>query len=182
MVTKAPAWPADRVERRPLSSLIAYANNARSHSEEQIAQIASSIDEWGWTIPVLVDEAGEIIAGHGRVLAARELRIEEVPVIIARGWSDAQKRAYRIADNKLTLNGEWDEALLAGELADLQALDFSLDLTGFDPEELDSILVVPAVAEADPPEHFATYNESIETAHQCPKCGYRWSGKSGGDE
>ena len=97
--------------------LIPNARNARTHSDEQIAQIAASIKEWGWTIPVLVDEAGGIIAGHGRVLAAQLLGIETVPVMIA-GWSDAKKRAYMLADNKLTLNGDWDLEQLAIEIGD----------------------------------------------------------------
>jgi ParB-like chromosome segregation protein Spo0J len=96
--------------------LIPYARNARTHAEDQVAQIAASIREWGWTNPVLVGEDGTIIAGHGRVLAARKLRIPDVPVMVAAGWSDAQKRAYTIADNKLTLNGGWDQDLLALEL------------------------------------------------------------------
>ena len=87
-------WPADKVERRPIDALIPYARNARTHSEEQVAQIAASIREWGWTVPVLVDETGGIIAGHGRVLAARKLGLAEVPVMVAAGWSEAQKRAY----------------------------------------------------------------------------------------
>ena len=112
-------WPADKVERWPLDRLVPYARNARTHSDAQVAQIAGSIREWGWTKPVLVDENG-IIAGHGRVLAARKLGLTEVPVMVARGWSEAQKRAYVIADNKLALNAGWDEELLRLELADLQ--------------------------------------------------------------
>ena len=104
-------WPADRVERWPLDKLVPYARNARTHSEEQVAQIAASMREWGWTNPVLVDEAGMIIAGHGRVLAARKLGIGEVPVMIARGWTEAQKRAYVLADNQLALNAAWDGKL-----------------------------------------------------------------------
>jgi ParB-like chromosome segregation protein Spo0J len=91
---------------------VPYARNVRTHSDAQVSQIAASIREWGWTNPVLVAEDGTIIAGHGRVLAARRLRIEDVPVMLAAGWTDAQKRAYAIADNKLTLNGGWDEELL----------------------------------------------------------------------
>ena len=87
-----PSWPADKVERRSVASLIPYARNARTHSDEQVAQIAASIREWGWTTPVLVDEAGQIIAGHGRVMAARKLGITEVPVMVAAGWSAAQPR------------------------------------------------------------------------------------------
>jgi ParB-like chromosome segregation protein Spo0J len=106
-------WPADAVERRPLASLVPAARNARTHSDEQVAQIAASIGEWGWTVPVLVDEAGTIIAGHGRVLAAAKIGLSDVPVMVARGWTDAQKRAYVIADNKLAENAGWDEAVAA---------------------------------------------------------------------
>src|SRR4051794_26234503 len=88
------AWPADHVERWPIERLIPFARNARTHSETQVSQIAASIREWGWTNPVLVGEDGTIIAGHGRVLAARKLRIPGVPVMVAAGWSEAQKRAY----------------------------------------------------------------------------------------
>jgi DNA modification methylase len=125
------AWPADQVERWPIDRLIPYVRNARTHSEGQVAQIAASIREWGWTNPVLVDEDGTVIAGHGRVLAARKLRIPDVPVMVATGWSDAQKRAYTIADNKLTLNGGWDDELLGLELGELEVLGFDLDLIGF---------------------------------------------------
>src|SRR4030088_1449365 len=113
------AWPADHVERWPTERLIPFARNARTHSDTQVSQIASSIREWGWTNPVLVAENGTIIAGHGRVLAARKLRITDVPVMIASDWTDAQKRAYAIADNKLTLNGGWDEELLGLSLRSL---------------------------------------------------------------
>jgi DNA modification methylase len=134
------AWPADQVERWPLSKLIPFARNARTHSREQIKQIAASMTEWGWTVPVLIDEAGGIIAGHARCLAAELLGYDEAPVMIARGWSDAKKRAYVLADNKLALNAGWDEALLAGELAELEGLGFNLALTGFAVGEIDSLL------------------------------------------
>src|SRR6478752_10203466 len=135
-----PAWPADAVERRPVAALVPYARNARTHSPEQVAQIAASIREWGWTVPVLIDEAGTIIAGHGRVLAAQSLGIAEVPVMIAAGWSEAQKRAYVIADNKLALNAGWDAELLPVELGDLKELGFDLGLTGFGELELGKLL------------------------------------------
>ena len=106
-------WPADAVERRSVTALLPYIRNARTHSDEQVAQIAASIREWGWTMPVLVDEAGTIIAGHGRVLAAQRLGLREVPVMVAAGWSEAKRRAYVIADNKLALNAGWDEELLS---------------------------------------------------------------------
>lgn len=133
-------WPADRIERWPLSRLVPFARNARTHSASQIDQIAASMREWGWTNPVLVDEAGMIIAGHGRVEAARKLALSDVPVMIARGWSDASKRAYVIADNKLALNAGWDDAMLAAELSDLQAAAFDVDLIGFDASELSKLL------------------------------------------
>ena len=128
-------WPADRVERWPIDRLIPYARNARTHDEKQVAQIAASIREWGWTNPVLVAEDGTIIAGHGRVLAARKLRITDVPVMVAAGWTEAQKRAYTIADNKLTLNGGWDQEVLAVEFGEMEVLGFDLDLVGFTEDE-----------------------------------------------
>ena len=132
-------WPADQVERRPLAVLIPSAHNARTHSDAQVAQIVASIREWGWTMPVLIDEAGTIIAGHGRVLAAARLDLHEVPVMVARGWSDAQKRAYLIADNKLGLNAGWNEELLRIEMADLMTMGFELPLMGFSERELSAL-------------------------------------------
>ncbi len=133
-------WPADRVERRPVASLLPYARNARTHSEAQVAQIAAAIREWGWTVPVLVDEAGQLIAGHGRVLAAKALGLLDVPTMIARGWSETDKRAYALADNKLTLNAGWDADLLKGELFELRSEGFDLGLTGFGAEEVVGLL------------------------------------------
>jgi ParB-like chromosome segregation protein Spo0J len=145
-----PAWPADRVERWPIDRLVPYARNARTHSDAQVAQIAASIVEWGWTMPVLVDEAGLLIAGHGRVLAARKLALTQVPVMVACGWSDAQKRSYVLADNKLALNAGWDEALLSVELADLKAMGADLKLVGFDDDELAALLADSNVGLTDP--------------------------------
>lgn len=130
---------AEEIERRPTSALVPYAKNARTHSAEQVGQIAGSMREFGWTYPVLVDEDDGIIAGHGRVLAAHKLKMAEVPVIVARGWSDAKKRAYVLADNKIALNSGWDEGLLRVELADLQGDGFDLSLIGFSSLELTSI-------------------------------------------
>ncbi len=143
-------WPADKVERRAISDLIPYVSNSRTHSEEQVAQIAASMKEWGWTNPVLVDETGMIIAGHGRILAAQKLGYDEAPVMEAEGWSDAQKRAYVIADNKLALNADWDNELLANELAGLDDYDFDLSLIGFDEDELATLLNDPTEGETDP--------------------------------
>ncbi len=129
-------WPADRVERRRTDALVPYARNARTHSDAQVAQIAASVREWGWTVPVLVDEDGTIIAGHGRVLAAQSLGLDEVPVMVATGWTEAQRRAYVLADNRLALNAGWDTELLKLELADLKAADFDMELMGFGEDEL----------------------------------------------
>jgi hypothetical protein len=131
--------PADKVEQWDLSQLTPYARNSRTHSDAQVAQLAASIKEWGWTTPVLVDEQGGIIAGHGRVLAARQLGMVKVPVVMATGWSDAKKRAYVIADNKLALNAGWDDAMLALELGEIKALGFDLALTGFDDLEIKAL-------------------------------------------
>ena len=132
--------PADKVERWKIERLVPYARNARTHSDEQVAQIAASIREWGWTTPVLVDEDGGIIAGHGRTLAAQRLQMTEVPVMVARGWSDAKKRAYILADNKLALNAGWENELLNLELSELKELDFDLELIGFSADEIAALM------------------------------------------
>jgi ParB-like chromosome segregation protein Spo0J len=129
-------WPADKVERRKVADLIPYARNSRTHSDVQVAQIAASIKEWGWTVPVLIEPDGGLIAGHGRILAAQKLGITEVPCMVAEGWTDAQRRAYIIADNKLALNAAWDEDALRIEIAELGDLDFDLSLTGFGVDEI----------------------------------------------
>ena len=143
-------WPADKVERWPIARLTPAARNSRTHSEAQIAQLAASIREWGWTMPVLVDEAGTLIAGHGRILAARQLGITEVPVMTAVGWSDAKKRAYVIADNKLALNAGWDDAMLASELQGLGEEGWDLGLIGFSDDELAKLLVDKTEGLTDP--------------------------------
>lgn len=137
----ARTWAADSVVRKAVADLVPYAANARTHSAEQVAQIAASIEEWGWTVPVLVDEAGMIIAGHGRVLAAERLGIVDVPCMVATGWTEAQKRAYVIADNKLALNAGWDDAQLRLELQDLAGLEFDLALMGWAEDELQGLLL-----------------------------------------
>lgn len=145
-------WPADRVERKSVAKLIPYARNSRTHSDEQIAQIAASIREWGWTTPVLCDENGTIIAGHGRVLAARKLGLKDVPVMVASGWTDAQKKAYVLADNQLALNAGWDMDLLKLEIQELAGHEFDLDLIGFDDKTLAGLLNDPEEGLTDPDE------------------------------
>jgi DNA modification methylase len=129
-----------RIEQRPVAGLIPYVNNSRKHSDEQVAQIAASIKEFGWTNPILVDGANGIIAGHGRLMAARKLGMEAVPVIELAHLSEPQRKALIIADNKLAMNAEWDNNLLMLELGELLEGGFDLDLLGFEKDELDALL------------------------------------------
>ena len=129
-----------KIEQVKLDALIPYARNSRTHSENQVAQIAASIKEFGFTNPVLIDETGSIIAGHGRVMAARKLAITDVPSIRLTHLTEAQKKAYVIADNKLALNAGWDDEMLAVELTDLKDMGFDLDLTGFSTDEIEALL------------------------------------------
>ena len=124
------------IKYKKISELTPYTNNARTHSDEQVAQICASIREFGFTNPLLIDESGGIIAGHGRLAAAKILKMDEVPTIELKGLSEAQKRAYVIADNKLALNAGWDEELLKAELEALQGQGYDLELTGFSEDEL----------------------------------------------
>ncbi|WP_375568430.1 ParB N-terminal domain-containing protein [Seohaeicola saemankumensis] len=135
----APLLPG-RIERWPLARLKPYARNAKTHDANQVAKIAASMAEFGWTVPCLVAADGELIAGHGRVLAAAQLGLAEAPVIVLDHLTEAQRRAYRIADNKLTELGGWDEALLLEELRGLLAEDFDLGLIGIPEDELDALL------------------------------------------
>ena len=163
---KAP-WAAWDVEPRPIDSLIPYARNARTHSDAQVAEIAASIREFGWTIPVLVSEDGTLIAGHGRIMAARLLGITEVPAMVARGWSETQRRAYCLLDNRVPMNAGWDMEMLAAEVrsidADLDAglADFDLSILGFDTPELAEML--DAMLSADKTERLTDPDEVPET-------------------
>ena len=134
------SFAPDAIEQWPLERLKPYAKNAKMHGADQVAKIAASMAEFGWTVPCLVSDDGELIAGHGRVLAAEKLGLKDAPVIVLGHLTDEQRRAYRIADNKLTELGEWDEAVLSGELQLLAAEDFDLSLIGFDDAELDALL------------------------------------------
>src|SRR6267154_301911 len=138
---------AQRIEHWPLEKVVPYARNPRTHSDAQVAQIAASIAAFGFNNPILVDSKAGIIAGHGRLLAARKLGLEEVPVIVLDHLTDAQKRGYIIADNQLALNTGWDEELLRLELAALQDEDFNVGLIGFEDEELARLLAAQDAAE-----------------------------------
>lgn len=142
----------------PISDLIPYINNSRTHSDEQINQIASSIKEFGFTNPILIDEQGGIIAGHGRLMAAQKLSIDKLPTITLDGLTESQKKAYIIADNQLALNAGWDMEILKLELATLTELDFDLDLLGFEDDFL-------AMLETDPLEDELKYLEDANSSY-----------------
>lgn len=128
------------IEYKSVDDLIPYVNNSRTHSDEQVTQIAASIKEFGFTNPILIDEQGGIIAGHGRLMAAKKLKLEQVPTITLVGLTDAQRKAYVIADNKLALNAGWDLELLKIEIDELKDLDFDIDLLGFNADELADLI------------------------------------------
>lgn len=134
------AFPVAHSEPWPIDRLVPYEKNPKVHPPEQVAQIVASMRQFGWTIPVLIDPDGKVIAGHGRLQAAREIGLTSVPVLIARGWSDDQKRAYIIADNRLTEGGAWDADLLRGELADLFDAGFDMTTLGYSAAELDAAM------------------------------------------
>ena len=133
-----------KVEYKNIKYLIPYCNNSRTHSDEQVLQIASSIKEFGFTNPVLIDGQGGIIAGHGRIMAAQKLKMDEVPTITLSDLSEAQKKAYIIADNSLSLNAAWDVDLLRVEVEQLQEFDFDLTLLGFAGDVLEKLLDINA--------------------------------------
>ena len=137
------------IVNKKVIDLIPYINNSRTHNEEQVKQICASINEFGFTNPLLIDEKDNIIAGHGRLLASKKLNMEEVPCIVLSGLTEAQKKAYIIADNKLALNAGWDDELLKLELENLKELDFDISLTGFNIDELDDVLEEEKEVEED---------------------------------
>jgi DNA modification methylase len=143
------SFAPERIEQWPLARLQPYAKNAKVHGADQVAKIAASMAEFGWTVPCLVAEDGELIAGHGRVLAATQLGLTDAPVIVLGHLTEAQRRAYRLADNKLTELGTWDEALLSAELQELLAEDYDLSLIGFSDGELDNLLAGTTDPDAD---------------------------------
>jgi DNA modification methylase len=146
---------------KPIGDLIPYVNNSRTHDEEQVTQLASSMKEFGFTNPVLIDEQDGLIAGHGRVLAAKRLGLEEIPAIIVDGLTEAQKKALVIADNQLALNADWDIDKLKLEVDTLDELDFDLDLLGFDADFLKDLM-------ADPIEEGKTDEDSVPEVVENP--------------
>jgi DNA modification methylase len=134
-----------QIKEKLVSELIPYVNNSRTHSDEQVAQIAASIKEFGWTNPILIDGENGIIAGHGRLMAARKLKQDKVPTIELKDLTETQKKAYIIADNRLALNAGWDNEMMTIELNDLLADGFALDILGFDAKELNALLELEVV-------------------------------------
>jgi ParB-like chromosome segregation protein Spo0J len=159
-----------QVQKYKVEDLIPYVNNSRTHSEEQVAQIAASIKEFGWTNPILVDGSKGIIAGHGRLQAARKLKLTEVPVIELTHLTETQKKALIIADNKLALNAGWDNELLTIELNELMADGFALDILGFDIEELKTLLDEPNFEPATEDEQ-GKLDKLDPKWIACPHCG-----------
>ena len=133
-------WAVQNTITKNINDVIPYDSNPREHAPEQIEQVANSIKEFGWTMPILIDENNEIIAGHGRLLAGKSLGIKEVPCIVAKGWSDEKKKAYCIADNKLTENSTWSKDFLKLNFEFLIDNEFDLGLTGFSNEEIAKIV------------------------------------------
>jgi len=157
------SFAPDVIEMWPLVKLQPYAKNAKLHGADQVAKIAASMAEFGWTVPCLVADDGELIAGHGRVLAATQLGLTEAPVIVLGHLTEPQRRAYRIADNKLT-EAPWDEALLSAELNDLLAEDYDLSLIGFDDAELEALLA----GEVDPETASREGEDDVPEAPETP--------------
>ena len=164
---------------RRVDDLIPYIKNSRTHSDAQVAQIAASVREFGWTNPVLVDGENGIIAGHGRILAARKLGMDEVPCIELAGLTDTQRRAYIIADNKLALNAGWDDELLAIELHELNAADFDMALIGFDAGELSAAMGLDSLPDQNEPESSSKEidPDDYKMGCMCPKCGFEFDNK-----
>lgn len=165
-----------KISMTETDKLIPYARNSRTHSSEQVAQIAASIKEFGFLNPIIIDGENGIIAGHGRVMAAQKLGLKELPCVEAAHLTEAQRKAYVIADNKLALNAGWDDEMLRIELAELGELGFDLDLTGFSIGEISNL----SFGESPYPEHEPeSSTQEIDTddyqmGHTCPKCGFEF--------
>jgi ParB-like chromosome segregation protein Spo0J len=159
-----------QIEYVQVSTLTPYARNSRTHTPQQVKQIAASIKEFGFTNPVLIDEANGIIAGHGRVMAAEHLQLDVVPCIRLDYMTEAQKRAYVIADNKLALNAGWNDELLKVELDDLHSRDYDLSLLGFDAGELESIMQIDADFAPASEEDQGKLDELAPKYATCPNC------------
>ena len=161
------------VEQWPIDKPIPYGRNPRRISETAIAKVAGSLKEFGWRQPIVVDDEGVIVVGHTRLLAARKLGLDEVPVHVAFDLTPNQIKAYRLADNRVGEESQWNDSLLKLELADLRDMGEGLEVIGFDQSELDAFLVE---RDDEAPDDFEEFGDDMETEHQCPSCGYRFSG------
>ena len=180
---EAPAGPqkpgVQQIEQMPVADLIPYARNARTHSEEQVGQIAGSIQEFGFNVPVLIDAQNSIIAGHGRALAAQRLKLDTIPCIRLTHLTDAQRRAYILADNRIALNSGWDEAMLQVELEELHADDVDLGLLGFEAGELEKLLNLMPTDESPPDSSAKEINpDEFSMQAKCPRCQFEFDPKA----
>jgi len=173
------SWLADKIEQWPTAKLVPYARNARTHSDAQVAQIAASIAEFGFTNPILAGSDGVIVAGHGRLAAAQKLGLEMVPVVVLDHLTPTQRRALVIADNRIAENAGWDDELLAIELHELNAADFDMALIGFDASELSSAMNLDSLIEQDAPESSSKEidPDDYKMGCMCPKCGFEFDDK-----
>jgi ParB-like chromosome segregation protein Spo0J len=164
------------IESIPTADLIPYARNSRTHSDEQVAQIMASIREFGFCNPVLIDATGTIIAGHGRVMAATRMKLETVPCLRLTHLTDAQRRAYVIADNRIALSSGWDSELLANELSDLHADEFDMALLGFDVDELAKLLEMEDNTQDEEPDSSTKEidPDEFEMQCKCPRCQFEF--------
>lgn len=164
---KVETWATDRP--------IPYARNPRNN-QAAVDKVAASLKEFGWRQPIVVDKDGVVVAGHTRLLAAKKLGLEKVPVHVATDLTDAQVKAFRLADNKTGEIADWDHAMLSLELSDLQEFDYDLGMTAFDPAEISKLMGLDINDGSEKPDSFQEYDEGISTDKQCPQCGYKWSG------
>lgn len=180
-MTKAPArapkkfanFPALKTKLWPITKIKPYGRNARTHPPAQIELLAELFERYGVDQPIVVDESGVILKGHGRRLAALKVGLDSYPVVERRGLSDAEKTAMRIEDNQVALLSGWDHELVRGEIAQLSSEGYDLRLLGFGEAELVSFQTVPG----PPAGGFQAFGDDIPTDFCCPKCNYRWSGK-----
>jgi ParB-like chromosome segregation protein Spo0J len=163
--------PAETVKVWPLDEIVPYERNPRTHPDAQIEMLARLMQEHGVDQPIVVDEHGVIIKGHGRLMAAKLAGMDSFPVVVKRGLSEDQKRAERMADNQVALLAGWDKELVRLEMGELKLAGYDLPLLGFDDQQLVAFMARPTA-----PGEFPEMGEGIETEHACPKCGYRWSG------
>lgn len=168
---RAENWPARSVEMRRLDKIKPYPNNPRTHPPAQIDMLAGMMKRHGVDQPIVVDDDGVILKGHGRRLAALAAGFERFPVVVHKGLSDAEKRAMRVADNQAALLAGWDTELMRLEVGELKIAGYDLELLGFGEAQLVSFTTTPG-----PPGEFPEFGDDIETKYCCPSCGYRWSG------